>query len=304
MTKQQRAAVDAQLRSATFDGSRPVDELRAGFAAMMGAGGPPPAGVNLTDGLLGGRPAVEFTPPAPPTGTVILYFHGGSWVVGSPRTAQHLTAALVRRTGARAVSIDYRLAPEHPFPAAIEDGVAAYRELLERGVPAEQIILAGDSAGGGLSVTTLLAARDEGLPMPAAVVAFSPGLDASRSGESFTAKATADPLLTRASLQATGELYLAGQDPHQPLLSPAVYADPTGLPPLLLQVGTNEMLLDDSTRMATRAAAAGVDVILDVTADVPHVFQSFEGILDEADAALDRAGRFILDHVPAVAPVG
>ena len=304
MTKQQRAAVDAQLRSATFDGSRPLEELRAGFAAMMGAGGPPPAGVNLTDGLLGGRPAVEFAPPAPPTGAVILYFHGGSWVVGSPLTAQHLTAALVRRTGARAVSLDYRLAPEHPFPAAIEDGVAAYRELLDSGVPAQQIILAGDSAGGGLSVITLLAARDEGLPMPAAVVAFSPGLDASRSGESITTKAAVDPILTRASLQATGELHRAGQDPHQPLLSPALYADLTGLPPLLLQVGSNEMLLDDSTRMATRAAAAGVDVILDVTADVPHVFQSFEGILDEADAALDRAGRFILDHLPAVTPVG
>ena len=303
MSKQQRAAVDARLRSAAFDGSRPLEELRTGFAAMMGADGPLPAGVNLTDGLLGGRPAVEFALPAPPTGAVILYFHGGSWVVGSPLTAQHLTAALVRRTGARAVSLDYRLAPEYPFPAAIEDGVAAYRELLES-VPAEQIILAGDSAGGGLSITTLLAARDEGLPMPAAVVAFSPGLDASRSGESITTKAAVDPILTRASLQATGELHRAGQDPHQPLLSPALYADLTGLPPLLLQVGSNEMLLDDSTRMATRAAAAGVDVILDVTADVPHVFQSFEGILDEADAALDRAGRFILDHLPAVTPIG
>jgi acetyl esterase/lipase len=301
MTRQQRETIDAQLRSATFDGTRPLEELRTGFAAMMGAGGPPPAGVTVTEGRLGGRAALEFTPPGPPTGAVILYFHGGSWVVGSPLTAQHLTAALVRRTGARAVSVDYRLAPEHPFPAAIEDGVAAYRELLESGVPAERIILAGDSAGGGLTVVTLLAGRDQGLPMPAGVVAFSPGLDASRSGESITTKAAADPILTRESLQATGELHRGGADPHQPLLSPAVYADPTGLPPLLLQVGTNEMLLDDSTRMATRAAAAGVDVILDVTADVPHVFQSFEGTLDEAGAALDRAGRFILDHVPTPA---
>ena len=304
MTKQQRAAVDAQLRSTAFDGSRPLAELRTGFAAMMRADGPPPAGVKLTDGLLGGRPAVEFTPPAAPTGAVILYFHGGSWVVGSPRTSQHLTAALVRRTGARAVSLDYRLAPESPFPAAIQDAVAAYRELLGSGVPPERIILAGDSAGGGLSIITLLAARDEGLPMPAAVVAFSPGLDASRSGESITTKAAVDPILTATSLQATGELHRAGQDPHQPLLSPVRYADLTGLPPLLLQVGSNEMLLDDSTRMATRAAAAGVDVILDVTADVPHVFQTFEGMLDEADAALDRAGRFILDHLPAAAPTG
>jgi acetyl esterase/lipase len=263
----------------------------------MMAGSPSPLGVSLTPSALAGRPALEIEPEAEAIDGTILYFHGGSWVFGSPATAQHITAALVRRTGVRAVSLDYRLAPEHPFPAAIDDGVAAYRDLLEHGVPPERIVLAGDSAGGGLSILTVLASRDAGLPRPAGVVAFSPGLDATRSGESMTTKDGIDPLFTRQSLQRLGAHYLAGQDPRQPLLSPAVHADLAGLPPLLLQAGSNEVLLDDSTRLATRAAAAGVDVILDVTADVPHVFQSFTGSLDEADAALDRAGRFILDRL-------
>jgi monoterpene epsilon-lactone hydrolase len=135
------------------------------------------------------------------------------------------------------------------------------------------------------------------MPPAAGVVAFSPGLDATRSGDSMTTKEGADPLFTRDELKGLGRLYLNGQDPRHPLLSPAVYADLAGLPPLLLQAGSNEILLDDSTRLATRAAAAGVDVILYVTADVPHVFQLYAGTLDEADAALDRAGRFILDRL-------
>jgi acetyl esterase/lipase len=302
MSKEQRTAVDAQLRAAAFDASRPVGELREAFAAMM-AGGPPLSGVTIAPAVVGGRPALEITPEGGTAGGTILYFHGGNWVAGSPATAQQLTAALAVRTGARAVSLDYRLAPEHPFPAAIEDAVTAYRDLLEHGIPAGQVVLAGDSAGGGLAVAALLAVHDAGLPLPAGAVAFSPVLDTTYSGESMTTKNGTDPAFTRETLQRLGAYYLAGQDPHQPLASPALYADLRGLPPLLLQAGSNEVLLDDSTRLATRAAAAGVDVILDVTADVPHVFQSFAGWLDEADAALDRAGRFILDllaPVPAV----
>ncbi|HEY0816368.1 MAG TPA: alpha/beta hydrolase [Pseudonocardia sp.] len=296
MSKEQRADVDALLRSAPFDGRRTADELRAGFEAMM-AGFPPPLGVTVTPTCLGGRPALQVDPEDGASGTTILYFHGGAWVFGSPATSVPLTAALVQRTGARAVSLDYRLAPEHPFPAAIEDAVAAYQELLERGVAPQRIVLAGDSAGGGLCISALLAARAARLPQPACVVAFSPGLDATRTGASMTTKHGIDPLFTRESLQQVGVHYLAGQDPCQPLLSPAVCADLRGLPPLLLQAGSNEVLLDDSTRLATRAAAAGVDVVLDVTADVPHVFQSFEGMLDEADAALERAARFILERL-------
>ncbi|MFF3209446.1 alpha/beta hydrolase [Streptomyces sp. NPDC002886] len=294
MSKAQRTAIDALMRQAPFDGTLPPDRLRKEFEAQMTAG-PAPAGVVVTPSILGGLPALTVEPEDGAATGTILYFHGGAWVFGSPDTALRLTAALVRRTGVRAVSVDYRLAPEHPFPAAVEDGLAAYRDLLKQGVAAEGIVLAGDSAGGGLAVTTLLAARDAGLPMPAAAVAFSPGLDATLSGESMTTKRDADPLFTREDLAVVFGYYLAGQDPEQPLLSPALHADLTGLPPLLLQAGSNEVLLDDSTRFAVRAAAAGVGVQLDVTADVPHVFQAFEGMLDEADAALDRAARFVTD---------
>jgi monoterpene epsilon-lactone hydrolase len=296
MSEQQRGAVDAILRSSPFDGGGSPEEMRAAFVELM-AGMPDPTGVSIAPTTLGGRPALEFRPEGPAIDATILYFHGGSYVFGSPATARSLTAALVRRTGARAVSLDYRLAPEHPFPAAIEDGLAAYRDLLDHGTPPERIVLAGDSAGGGLTVTVLLAARDRGLPMPAAGVAFSAALDATRSGASMTTKAGVDPVFTRESLSGVGRYYRGDQDPALPLLSPAVHADPTGLPPLLLQAGSNEVLLDDSTRFAARAATAGVDVVLDVTADVPHVFQSFAGALDEADAALDRAAAFVLERL-------
>ncbi|PKV90527.1 acetyl esterase/lipase [Amycolatopsis echigonensis] len=292
MSRDQRRAVDEKLRQAP-QGSEPlsVEQMRTGFAAMMSEF-PVPAEPRQTPATLAGRPAVLVEPPGDPRPGTILYFHGGSFSLGSPHTAMALTANLVLRTGIRALSLDYRLAPEHPFPAGIEDCLAAYRSLLEDADPSS-IVFAGDSAGGGLSVTTTLAARDAGLPMPAGIVAFSPGLDHTRTGASMETKEGIDPFFTRESIGRTGELYLAGADPAQPLLAPAVHADLTGFPPILLQVGGNEVLLDDSVRLAKRARDADVDVILDFTADVPHVFQTFTDALDEAGQALDRAALFI-----------
>ncbi|MFI5776368.1 alpha/beta hydrolase [Nocardia sp. NPDC051570] len=292
MSREQRARIDALLRQPAPAGPRSVAELRAGFDKLM-AGMVVPAGIRTHTVTLGDRPAVLVEPPGTARAGTILYFHGGGFVYGSPDTAMSLTGNLVSRTGFRAFSLDYRLAPEHPFPAAIDDALSAYRALLDSGEQPSAIAFAGDSAGGGLTVTTCLAARDAGLPMPAAIVAFSPGLDMTRTGASMDSKAESDPLFTREGLEYTGAMYRAAHDPRQPLLSPAVHADLTGFPPLLLQVGTNEMLLDDSTRLATRATAAGADVILDITADVPHVFQAFAGVLDEADEALDRAALFL-----------
>lgn len=297
MSKEQREAIDVMLRKNPPDSRpRPVGEMRAGFARLMAAFAVP-AGVRQTPATLGGRPAIAVEPAGDARPGTILYFHGGSYSLGSPETAMALTAHLVLRAGVRAVSLDYRLAPEHPFPAAIEDGVAAYRELLDGGAEPSSVAFAGDSAGGGLGVCTALAARAAGLPMPAAIVAFSPGLDQTRTGNSMTTKAGIDPLFTRESMLHTGAMYLAGQDPRQELLSPAVAADLTGLPPLLLQVGTNELLLDDSVRLARRAVDAGVDVILDVTAGVPHVFPAFVDLLDEAGQALARAALFLRQHL-------
>ncbi|MFF0410226.1 alpha/beta hydrolase [Kitasatospora sp. NPDC004745] len=311
MSSEQRARVDAILRQPGPEGPQSVEQIRAGFRALMAGMIVPHDRIRTTPTTLGDRPALRVE-PAGDAGVVgvvgagaggasgtILYFHGGGWVFGSPETALGLTGNLVARTGLGAYSVDYRLAPEHPFPAAIEDTLSAYRALLDRGEDPSTIVFAGDSAGGGLAVTTCLAARDAGLPLPAALLALSPGVDATRSGESMDTKEGVDPIFTRAALAHTGALYLAGADPHQPLLSPAVLADLTGFPPMLIQVGANELLLDDSTRLAARARAAGVDVVLDVTADVPHVFQAFAGVLDEADEALDRAALFLRQRIGA-----
>ena len=297
MSWAQRSALDAALhRTPQESGPQPVEQMRAAFAAFMGTF-PIPDDVQRAPTELAGRPAVLVEPEGNAQPGTILYFHGGSFSLGSPQTAMVLTANLVRRTRVRAISLDYRLAPEHPFPAAIEDCVAAFRSLLDSDIDPASIVFAGDSAGGGLTVTTCLAARDAGLPKPAAIAAFSPGLDHTRSGASMITKEGIDPFFTGAGLGHTGELYLGGQDPNQPLFSPAVYADLSGFPPILLQVGTNELLLDDSVRLAQRAREVDVDVILDVTAAVPHVFQAFLGTLDEADQALDRAALFLTRHL-------
>jgi epsilon-lactone hydrolase len=296
MSTLQRERLDTQLRGTGVGPQETVAQARENFAQLMSAQ-PVPGGIHRHDTSLGGRPALRVSPAAGARSGTLLYCHGGSHVVGSPLTALGLTAGLVVRTGIPALSLDYRLAPEHPFPADIEDVVAAYRELLEQGHAPQSIAFAGDSAGGGLTISGAVAARDAGLPAPAAIVAFSPGLDATRAGQSMTTKAAADPLLDRAAIDHLSTLYVRDADRRHPLLSPAVTADLTGLPPILVQVGTNEMLLDDARRLALRASDAEVDVILDITARVPHVFQSFTGLLDEAGQALDRAALFLRQHV-------
>jgi len=303
VSKEQRARVDAMMRQPRPEGPRSVEAIRAGFKALMDKMIVPHS-IRTTQTTLGNRPTLHVEPDNGPRAGTILYFHGGGFVFGSPETALSLTGHLVAKTGFGAYSVDYRLAPEHPFPAAIEDTLGAYRALLDSGQDPSAIAFAGDSAGGGLTITTCLAARDAGLPLPSAIVAFSPGLDATRTGESMDTKQGADPIFTREAVERTGAMYLAGADPHQPLLSPAVLADLTGFPPMLLQVGTNEILLDDSTRLAARAREAGVDVVLDITADVPHVFQSFAGVLDEVDKALDRAALFLSQRIRAGGAAG
>ncbi|KQR77222.1 alpha/beta hydrolase [Burkholderia sp. Leaf177] len=297
MSKEQRRAIDVMLRKVP-QGFKPlpVEEMREGFSKMMGRF-PVSDEVTQVPIELAGRQAVLVEPKSGARSGTILYFHGGSFSLGSPQTAMCLTAELVRRTSVRAISFDYRLAPEHPFPVGIEDCLAAYRSLLDDGIDPSSVVFAGDSAGGGLTVTTSLSARDAGVPLPAALVAFSPGLDHTRSGATMITKEGVDPFFTREGMGHTGAMYLAGKNPDSPLLAPAVHADLSGFPPILLQVGTNELLLDDSVRLATRARDAGVDVILDITADVPHVFQAFTGMLEEADYALDRAALFIAQHL-------
>ncbi|MFG1603100.1 alpha/beta hydrolase [Actinoplanes sp. NPDC049265] len=299
MSQKQRENVDAMLRSGPkgFE-PKPIEEMRADFAALM-ANFPVPPEISKTTTTLGGRPAVLVEPRGEGRPGTILYFHGGAWALGSPETAMGLTANLVVRTGFRSYSVDYRLAPEHPFPAGPEDALAAYRQLLDDGADPASIAFAGDSAGGLMSIAATLGARDAGLPLPAAIVTFSAGLDATLTGDSMDTKDGIDPFFNREGLTGTFQTFLGGADPAQPLASPAVSADLTGFPPLLLQVGGNEVLLDDSVRLARRAIDANVDVILDVTANAPHVFQSWVGTLDESDQSLDRAALFLRQHLAA-----
>ena len=291
MSKQQRDTIDQMLRHGTLDLGGEVEEQRRIFADMISAI-PLPGDVHTEGGTLGGVPVVTITVDGIiPTGT-ILYFHGGAYALGTAALAAGLASQLARRSGARAVSVDFALAPEHPYPMAVHDAVAAYQALLDDGIPASDIVLAGESSGGGLALAATLAILSTGLPRPAAIYVASPWGDLTTSGESMTTKADVDPSVTPDGLRRRARDYASDYDLADGRLSP-VLADLTGVPPLLIQVGGNEVLLDDATRLAARAAGDGVAVTLEVTPDVPHVFVGFAGMLDEADRALTRAGQFI-----------
>jgi len=299
VSKEQLDAIDAALRAAPFDLEQSTQEHRKtfdGFALQ-----PYPADVSAAEVSLGGVRAIELRVEGQATGDPVrsvdvLYFHGGGYVAGSARTGTHLAAELARRAGGRALSVDYRLAPEHPYPAAVEDGVAAYAGLLESGARPGRVVVAGDSAGGGLAVATLIAARERGLPQPAAVAAFSPWADLTLAGASMRRKDGADPLFSRAAMGWYADRYIPNGDRSAPLASP-VFASLAGLPPLLVQVGSHEVLLDDAVRLAAAAGRDDVDVTLRVAPEGTHVFQLYFGALDEADEALDEVARFFAWHL-------
>lgn len=244
----------------------------------------------------GGVPAEWITAPNAAAGQVLLHLHGGGYVIGTMRGYRPLLARLSRASESRVLGIEYRLAPESPFPAAVDDSVAAYRWLLAEGYDPQKIALAGDSAGGGLVVSVLVALRYLGEPMPAAGVCMSPWVDLEGTGESMTTKVEEDPIVQREMLEFMAELYIGDRDRRTPLASP-LYADLRGLPPLLIQVGTAETLLDDSTRLAERAKAAGVDVDLQVWDDMIHVWQMFAPVLPEGQQAIEQIGEFIRQKI-------
>ncbi|MEM9514774.1 MAG: alpha/beta hydrolase [Actinomycetota bacterium] len=253
-------------------------------------------------GPAGPVPAVVAAPAGEPPERDILYLHGGGYVLGSPRSHTGLAARLARRAAARITVIDYRLAPEHPFPAAIDDCVAAYRALLDDGVDPGRLIVAGDSAGGGAALCTLIRLRDAGDPLPAGAYLLSPWTDLSASGETVTTKADVDPMLRAHLIREMAKLYAGDVALDDPGLSP-LFADLAGLPPMLIQTGDDEVLLSDSTRLADRAHEAGVDARLDVRAGMWHVYQALAGLMPEADEALVRAAVFIRQVAPAIDPV-
>ena len=297
MSTEQRQNLDAILRQSAFPADSSVSEQRRLLRELVTAQ-PLPAGVTVGAAALGGVPATEVTVDGVEPRHVVLYFHGGVYVLGDAFQAAALAAQVARRTSAKVISVDYRLAPEHPYPAAVDDALAAYQALLDGGTPPADIAFAGESAGGGLAVATLVNARDHGLPLPAAAYLMSPYADLTLAGATMQTKRDADPLLSPEALQARVPDYTSGQDPALGLISP-VFADLTGLPPLIIQAGTHEVLLDDAVRLARQAATADVAVTLDITPQVPHVFQAYYQILDEAAAALDRAGQLLSGYLAA-----
>lgn len=295
MTMQQRELVSQILRDAPFDLGGDVSAQRPLLEQML-TSHPLPDDVNVTTGDLGGVPAVFVNIKGAPARGVLMHLHGGGFALGSAAGSVGLIAELARKAGMSAVSVDYRLAPEHPYPAAPQDVLASYRALVYREGSSDQIVVTGESAGGNLALGLLVAAVAEGLPVPAAAVVLSPMTDLTVAGDSYTSKAAVDPNITAEAISTRANDYLAGANPADPAVSP-IFADLTGLPALLIQVGSHEVLLNDSTRLATRAAADDVAVTLDVTPGVPHVFQAFAAMLDEGSAALDRAAAFIAHHI-------
>lgn len=257
---------------------------------------PVPAGVAIKRVDLDGLGAEWALPDGlsdePGAGNTLLYFHGGGYVVGSSVSHRHIVSRIALAAKARVLSVDYALAPENPFPAAVKDGVKAYRWLLERGEVSGHIALAGDSAGGGLAAATLLAAREEGLPLPAAAALISPWSDLTCATGSYETRADADPMITPEGIRELAAVYLAGADPRDPLASPN-FADLSGLPPLLIQVGDDEVLLDDSRNLAARAREAGIDVELEVAPDMFHVWHAFYQMLPQGEEAIERLGAWL-----------
>jgi epsilon-lactone hydrolase len=295
VSAEQRETLDAILRQSAFPAGSDVNEQRRLLRELISAQ-PLPADVTVTAAALGGVPTAEITVDGIEPRDVVLYFHGGVYVMGDAVLSADLASQVGRRTHAKVISVDYRLAPEHPYPAAVDDALAAYEALLQNGIAPSDIAFAGESAGGGLAIATLVNARDHRLPLPAAAFVMSPYADLTLAGRTMETRREVDPLMSREALQARVTDYVAGQDAALGLISP-IFADLSGLPPLIIQAGTHEVLLDDAVRLAQQAAAADVEVTLDITPGVPHVFQAYYAILDEGAAALDRGGQSLSAHL-------
>jgi acetyl esterase/lipase len=262
--------------------ARTAADVRVAFGSAL----PAPKGAAYRPDKIGGV-AGEWAEGAAPAKAAMLYLHGGGYMACSPQTHRAITGSFAKR-GLKVFTPDYRLAPEHPFPAAVDDALAVYRAMVDGG---DGLVVAGDSAGGGLALALLLAAKAAGLPMPAAAMVFSPWTDLAITGESITTNVKRDSMLAGNTMADGAGMYLNGADPKNPLASP-LYGELSGLPPLLIHVGEAEILRDDAVRFAGRAEQAGVPVDLSVWDNMPHVWHLFQFFLPEARLALDQAAAF------------
>ncbi|HZP45400.1 MAG TPA: alpha/beta hydrolase [Candidatus Binataceae bacterium] len=289
---QLKQAIDAMKQMASQMANATPQDLRRAFDQMAPT---PAADVQCQKVNAGGVDAEWVCAPGAADDRFVLYLHGGGYVIGSVQSHRDLMARLSRAAKARVLGLNYRLAPEHPFPAAVDDAVAGYKWLLAQGAKPSRVAVAGDSAGGGLTAATLVAIRDQKLPTPGAGVLISPWVDMEGLGESMKTRVDADPVVRKEGLLQMAQAYLQGKDPKTPLAAP-LYADLKGLPPLLIQVGDAETLLDDSNRLAERAKAAGVPTKLEIWPEMIHVWHLFASFLPEGQQAIERAGGFIVEN--------
>jgi monoterpene epsilon-lactone hydrolase len=293
MTVKDREALKAFFAQNTaLDETGSFPEQRARFEAL-GSMFPVPEGTEVEPAAVGGVKGDWVRARRARRDAVVLYLHGGG---GSPKSHRSLLAQLSIDTGLSVWAPDYRLAPEHPFPAAVDDALATYKGLIDSGIAAANISIAGDSAGGGLTLATLVAARDKGLPMPACAVCISPWTDLTVSGESHKTRASRDPIVRQPGIGNMAKAYAGAADLKTPLVSP-LFADLKGLPPLLIQVGTEETLYDDTTRLIARAEEAGVEVSAERWGGMIHVWHIFHAMLSEGRDAIARIGSFVKEHV-------
>lgn len=269
-----------------------LEEMRAGSIAVLETVGTMPDGVSIEEVDVDGMTALWCRPKGAPADSVVLYFHGGGYVLQSAQSHRKLTSHLALQGNRDVLSVNYRLAPEHPHPAAIEDAMRAYKWVLAKGYAASRIAVSGDSAGGGLSLALLLAAKRDGVAQPAGAVVFSPWVDLVGTGDSMDSKAGVDLMVQRHALQLMASMFVAGGSFEDPLAAP-LHGDFSGVAPLYIQVGGDETLLDDSTRIATKAAHAGVPVRLEVFPEMQHVFQAAVGMIPEATDAVAKAGAWL-----------
>jgi epsilon-lactone hydrolase len=291
MTATQLDGLVTLLRSRAVPPDYDVAQARARFEkTAVFLGGAPDAKCEKVDA--GGVPAEWVMAPGCDTGRAILYLHGGGYAIGSLNTHRRLAYDISAASAAKVLLIDYRLAPEHPFPAAVDDAAAAWRWLLQQGFAANRLAIAGDSAGGGLTIATLINLRDQKLGLPACAVAISPWVDLEGLGTSITTRSAQDPMVQKDGLLWMAKMYLNGKDPKTPLAAP-LHADLKSLPPVLVQVGTAETLLDDGIRIAEKMHAAGVDARLAIWPNMLHVFPLFAPILSEGRDGCIEIGNFI-----------
>lgn len=277
------------------DETASMAQVRASYTTFQ-AQQKPPQGVRFEEVNMGGVPATLALPDEQNSDIVLVYIHGGAYIVGEPAGYRGIGGNYAKLLGARVYIPDYRLAPEHPFPAAIDDGLRAYEWLLEQGIPARKIAFAGESAGGAMVVSVMVAAKQKGLPLPAAGVAISPWANLEHTGASMTNREGLDPLNTKPLLDLLARTFLAGALPNHPLASP-VFADVTGLPPIMVQIGENELMLSDAIRLASHLAENRVRVNLEVWPQMPHAWHFFQSFLPEAEQALRESARFISETV-------